>query len=184
MPSSSVVLVDAHDTAIGVEEKLRAHTLGNLHRAVSVFAFDASGALILQQRALSKYHSGGLWSNTACTHPVVDEPVLHAAERAVYEEMGVRMALRAAFRFRYRTAVPPNLIEHEYDHVFVGTMREPPRPAADEVKAWRAVMPNVVGQEISTQPEAFSAWFRIALPLYQRWRDRADRWSNPFFETS
>src|SRR5687767_9772562 len=108
---SRVVLVDLDDRAIGTEEKLRAHTLGTLHRAVSVFASDATGSLIVQQRALSKYHSGGLWSNTACTHPQPGETPLAAAERCLREELGVSTVLSPAFRFRYRAAVPPRLIE-------------------------------------------------------------------------
>ncbi|MGQ0640205.1 MAG: isopentenyl-diphosphate Delta-isomerase [Gemmatimonadaceae bacterium] len=183
MPTSSVVLVDSNDNAIGAQEKLRAHTLGSLHRAVSVFALDAKGALILQQRALTKYHSGGLWSNAACTHPRADESPLAAAERCLREEMTVGTALKAAFRFRYRTAVPPGLIEHEYDHVFVGTIDEAPQPAPDEVLAWRAVAPNAIVAEVAARPEAFTAWFRIAFPLYVQWCERADRWTNPFIVT-
>ncbi len=181
---SHVLLVDLDDRPVGTEEKLRAHTLGTLHRAVSVFAFDTTGALIVQQRALAKYHSGGLWSNTACTHPQRDETPLVAAERCLREELGVTGVLRRAFRFRYRAAVPPGLIEHEYDHVFVGSLDSPPKPAPHEVTAWRAARPDAIAQEIAERPDAFTAWFRLALPLFQRWLNWGSEQSEyPFFDT-
>lgn len=176
---SQVVLVDLDDRAIGTEEKLRAHALGTLHRAVSVFASDASGALIVQQRALSKYHSGGLWSNAACTHPQPGETNLAAAERCLREELGVGAVLSPAFRFRYWAAVPPGLIEHEYDHVFVGVLTSPPKPVRDEVMAWRAALPDELAREIGQRPEAFTAWFRLALPLFRQ--RRGD--SSAFYDT-
>lgn len=184
MSQAHVVLVDASDRSIGTEEKLRAHQLGTLHRAVSVFAFDADGSLIMQQRAPSKYHSGGLWSNSACTHPLPDETPLAAAERCVSEELGTTATLRPAFRFRYRTPVPPNLTEHEYDHVFVGTLGGRPQPAPHEVAAWRAASPNEIARDMARRPEAYSAWFRVALPLYLQWEsDGAERLGNPFYDT-
>ena len=182
---SHVVLVDSEDRPVGVEEKLRAHTLGTLHRAVSVFAFNAAGALIVQQRAPDKYHSGGLWSNTACTHPREGESVIAAARRCLKEELGVVASLRPAFRFRYRRAVPPDLIEHEYDHVFSGLIHGRVIPAQGEVSAWRAVPLSEIARELSTQAASFTEWFRIALPLYQRWQEGGgERLGNPFFETS
>ena len=184
MPATHVVLVDIDDRPIGTEEKLRAHELGALHHAVSVFVFDAEGALILQQRAVSKYHSGGLWSNSACTHPQVDETPLAAAERCVREELGTLAALRPAFRFRYRAKVPPGLVEHEYDHVFVGTLHGEPRPAPGEVAAWRAASPNEVARDVARDPDAYTSWFRIALPLFHEWRaGGGEQLGNPFYDT-
>lgn len=181
---SYVVLVDPDDRSLGTEEKLRVHTLGSLHRAVSVFVCDASGALVIQRRALAKYHSGGLWSNAACTHPRDDETPLTAAQRCLREELGLHAVLHAAFRFRYRAAVPPGLIEHEYDHVFVGTVDGAPNPSPHEVAGWRVVPPDELAQEVVGRPEAFTVWFRLALPLYMRWREQgADRLENPFFDT-
>jgi isopentenyl-diphosphate delta-isomerase len=88
-----VILVDAFDCAIGTSEKLLAHREGRLHRAVSVFIFNPEGQMLLQQRALSKYHSGGLWSNACCGHPRPGESEKNAAERRLFEEMGVRCQL-------------------------------------------------------------------------------------------
>ena len=182
---SHVVLVDSEDRPVGVEEKLRAHTLGTLHRAVSVFAFNSAGALIVQQRAEDKYHSGGLWSNTACTHPREGESVIAAARRCLKEELGVVASLRPAFRFRYRRDVPPDLIEHEYDHVFSGLIHGRVVPTQGEVAAWRAVPLIEIARELNAKPASFTEWFRIALPLYQRWQEGGgERLGNPFFETS
>ena len=183
MTATNVVLVDENDNAIGIEEKLRAHTLGTLHRAVSVFALDGAGAIVIQQRALGKYHSGGLWSNAACTHPREGESVVEAARRCVYEELGVHASLIPAFRFRYRAAVPPGLIEHEYDHVFVGTLDDAPHPAAEEVHAWRSIEPNALTREMAQRPDMFTAWFRIAWPLYVHWCTLGtEDANNPFLE--
>lgn len=180
---SHVVLVDQDDQPIGMEDKLRAHTLGSLHRAVSVFAHDAAGALIVQQRAADKYHSGGLWSNTACTHPREGESVIAAARRCLKEELGVVATLRPAFRFRYRSEVPPSLIEHEYDHVFSGFIHGQVKAAASEVAAWRTVSLDDITREVKAKPGLFTAWFRIALPLYVQWLERGgERLGNPFFE--
>lgn len=183
-PGADVILVDADDNVTGTAEKLRAHATGQLHRAVSVFAFTREGAVVLQRRALTKYHSGGLWSNASCTHPRIGETPLDAASRCLREELGVIATLQPAFRFMYRAEVPPDLVEHEYDHVFVGTIANTPQPAPDEVSAWRSIAPNDLHGELTEHPEAFTAWFRIAFPLYQRWSERADRWTNPFIATS
>jgi isopentenyl-diphosphate delta-isomerase len=184
MAASKVILVDPDDNVVGEEEKLRAHALGVLHRAVSVFVADPAGHLILQQRHAGKYHSGGLWSNTACTHPQPGESVAEAAARCLSEEMGLSAVLQPAFRFSYRASVSREMVEHEYDHVFVGEVAAVPRPSPQEVQAWGVVAPNVITMEMAAIPEKFTPWFRIAFPLYQRWSDQgAERGTNPYFES-
>src|SRR5687768_17165134 len=115
-----VILVDEWNREVGADEKLRAHESGALHRAFSVFVFDAAGRLLLQRRARSKYHSGGLWSNTACGHPRPGEGTDEAARRRLREEMGFECGLREAFVFTYRAELEGGLVEHEFDQVFVG----------------------------------------------------------------
>src|ERR671913_2483251 len=134
-----VILVDEHDRVVGAGEKLRAHREGALHRAFSVFVFDAGGRLLLQKRAREKYHSGGLWSNTACGHPRPGEPTATAARRRLREEMSLDCELREAFEFVYRAELDGALVEHEYDHVFVGTHEGDPAPDPSEVAGWRWV---------------------------------------------
>jgi len=159
-----VILVDAEDRALGFAGKLEAHVAGALHRAVSVFAFDADGRLLLQRRAAGKYHSGGLWSNSACTHPRAHERTIDAARRCMREELGVEChALEPAFAFTYRAQVSPTLVEHEYDHVFVARVRAPLAPNADEVEAWRAVALDEVRRDVAADPSRYSAWFPLAL---------------------
>lgn len=159
-----VILVDEDDCQLGTAEKLDVHRTGALHRAVSVFAFDAEGSLLLQRRAAGKYHSGGLWSNTACTHPRPGESTADAARRCVREEMGVECrTLEPAFAFIYEAQVGPSLIEHEYDHVFVARVTDRPEPSADEVDAWRAISMSDALAEVRDVPAEFSAWYPLAL---------------------
>lgn len=159
-----VILVDEQDRELGLADKLDAHLRGVLHRAVSVFALDATGALLLQRRAAGKYHSGGLWSNTACTHPRVGESPTDAARRCVREEMGVECAtLTPAFTFIYRAQVSPTLVEHEFDHVFVARVVDRPSPNPEEVEAWRATPVSLVLEEVKADAARFSAWFPLAL---------------------
>jgi isopentenyl-diphosphate delta-isomerase len=160
--AEQVILVDPEDHDIGVADKLEAHRQGALHRAFSVFVFDAAGRVLLQQRAMTKYHSGGLWSNTCCGHPRPGEDVARAARRRLREEMGFECDLEPGGQFSYRAAVG-DLIEHEYDHVFAGRFDGEPRPDAAEVAAWRWVDVPGLLLELASQPERHTAWLGFAL---------------------
>jgi isopentenyl-diphosphate Delta-isomerase len=127
-----------------------------------VFAFDATGRLLLQQRSREKYHSAGLWSNTCCGHPRPSEDTAGAAGRRLREEMGFACALAAAGTFTYRTQVG-ELIEHEVDHVFTGRFDGVPQPDAREVAAWRWVDPAELAADLAAWPERYSAWLALAL---------------------
>ena len=163
--SSQVVLVNEHDEALGTAEKLRAHTEGWLHRALSVFVFDAEGRFLLQKRSPNKYHSGSLWSNTCCSHPIPDESPAAAAHRRLDEEMGFTCSLRPAFHFHYRATVGPNLTEHEYDHVFVGRVeRAEIRPDPNEVADWTWMSPTELRDDLETHPDCYTVWFRHIVP--------------------
>src|ERR1700761_5488546 len=96
-----VILVSKDDTVIGTMDKLTAHETGELHRAFSVFIFNSKGELLLQQRSYDKYHSGGLWTNTCCSHPKPGEETLAAAHRRIKEEMGMECELINVFSFTY-----------------------------------------------------------------------------------
>ena len=157
-----VVLVDEHDRPQGVMDKLRAHEEGVLHRAVSVVVTDTSGRLLLQKRARSKYHGGGLWSNTCCGHPRPDESAHDAAARRLREEMGLDCPLRPVASFVYRAQVG-RLIEHELDHVFAGVTDEPPRANPDEVMAWRAESLASLRQDVDAHPERYTPWLPLVL---------------------
>ena len=163
-PSSFVVLVDEQDNAIGTCEKMEAHRKGYLHRAFSVFVFDTSGRLLLQQRALEKYHCGGLWSNTCCSHPYPKEEVMTAAIRRLQEEMGFTTPLAKAFDFVYRAELEDGLIEHEFDHVFIGTYEGPVAPNSSEVMGVEYIHLDALAQKMEAEPARFTPWFHIAFP--------------------
>lgn len=156
-----VVLVDAEDREVGEMGKLAAHREGRLHRAFSVFLFNSRGELLLQKRAASKYHSPGLWSNTCCGHPRVGEGIAEAAERRLMEEMDLKCSLRPIFRFIYRADLADGMIEHELDHVLVGSTDADPVPNAEEVSGWRWSERGELEQELRDRPERSTAWFPL-----------------------
>jgi len=158
----NVVLIDEADGDRGVGEKLAVHLSGELHRAFSVFAFNVRGELLLQRRALTKYHSGGLWTNSACGHPRPGETTAHAARRRLREELGIDCgALEPAGVYRYRAEIL-DLVENELDHLFVTTVTDDPVPDPDEVVEWRFVALDELDAWIAAEPEAFTAWFAPA----------------------
>ena len=164
-----VILVDERDRVLGSSGKLRAHLTGALHRAFSVFVFDERGRLLLQKRAAGKYHSAGLWSNTACGHPRPGEATEAAARRRLREEMGLDCDLRAAFEFVYRAELDGALVEHEYDHVFVGTHDAEPAPDPSEVEAWRWVSMRELREGLRSEPQSYSYWLKVAVEG-EHWR--------------
>jgi isopentenyl-diphosphate delta-isomerase len=162
--SHPVVLVDEDDQSLGTADKLRAHAEGWLHRAFSIFLFDRDGRLLLQQRTGEKYHSGGLWSNTCCSHPRPGEPPIEGAQRRLPEELGFTAPLTPAFQERYDLPVGNDLVEHEHNHVFVGTVDSPRvRPHDDEVADWTWVHPSRLREDIATRPHRYTTWFRHLL---------------------
>lgn len=158
-----VILVDEGDREVGSAEKMVAHAEGLLHRAFSIFVFDRAGRLLLQRRAHSKYHSGGLWSNTCCGHPRPGETVIGAARRRLLEELNFSCDLREGFEFLYRAELDRGLTEHEYDHVLVGGFDGEPRPEPSEVAAWRWVGMEELRDDVRRRPEGYSYWLRVAL---------------------
>ena len=169
MNNERVILVDERDRKIGTEDKRIAHQTACRHRAVSVFVFNPSGSLLLQQRARTKYHSAGLWSNTCCGHPRPRETVVAAARRRLAHEMGLACRLHRSGALCYRAAVPDGLWEHEYDHLFVGVTDQAPRPDAGEVSAWDWVAPAELMVRLRDTPEAFTSWFPLAGTTVSEW---------------
>lgn len=157
-----VILVDQNDNQVGVMEKMQAHVEAVLHRAFSVFIFNSKGELMLQQRAQSKYHSPGLWSNTCCSHPRPGEKTEAAAHRRMNEEMGFDCNFTEAFSFVYKAPFTNELTEHEYDHVFIGISDELPVINTEEAEAFKMVTLDNVRKEMDEDPEKFTVWFRIA----------------------
>jgi len=160
METEYVVLVDAQDKEIGTLEKMQAHREGKLHRAVSVIVFNSKKQVLLQKRAIVKYHSAGLWTNTCCTHPRPGEKTLDAAKRRLYEEMGIRCELKKIFELTYNFKLADDLSEHEFDHVFAGICDEVPLPDPMEVSDYKYIEIKDLEKQMNDAPEQFTAWFR------------------------
>ena len=165
-----IILVDEHDNKIGEAEKLAAHQQGLCHRAFSVFIFHKENnewKLLLQKRHPDKYHSGGLWTNTCCSHPRPTETITQAAQRRLQEEMGLQLELTTVGEFHYRTEFDNGLIENEYDHVLIGIMNSPSTVHFNKNEVidtcWMTA-PELL-QELATQPKKFTSWFKQALEI-------------------
>ncbi|HSB93188.1 MAG TPA: isopentenyl-diphosphate Delta-isomerase [Flavitalea sp.] len=157
-----VVLVDELDNEVGIMEKMEAHEKAVLHRAFSVFLFNKKGEMLLQRRAFTKYHSGGLWTNACCSHPRPGESNLDAARRRTFEELGFHPELRDAFSFTYRAEFDNGLTEHEFDHVFVGNYEGPIVPDPSEVSEVCYKSMEQIRSELREQPHLYTEWFKIA----------------------
>lgn len=158
-----IILVDETDSEIGTMEKMEAHLKGVLHRAFSVMLFNSNGELLLQKRAKNKYHSGGLWTNTCCSHPLPEETMEDATRRRLKQEMGIDLQPTFAFKFIYKTDLDQNLIEHEYDHVFIGTYDGIPEVNKNEVEAWKFMDLNSLRKDMKRFPESYTVWFRLII---------------------
>jgi isopentenyl-diphosphate delta-isomerase len=157
-----VILVNTNDEVIGTMPKLEAHLQGKLHRAFSIFIFNASKQLLLQQRALNKYHSPGEWTNTCCSHPKPGEETTDATVRRLQEEMGMECKMEPVFSFLYEAEVGDGLIENEYDHVYFGTSDNLPQPNVEEVSAFRYVDMEELKADLIEHPENYTAWLKIS----------------------
>lgn len=164
MEREKVVLVDEQDNDIGEMEKLKAHKLGRLHRAFSVFIFNEEGEVLLQQRALSKYHGAGLWSNACCSHPQKNEEVKESAVNRLNYEMGLKCNIEFLFSSIYRADVENGLTEHEYDHVFTGKTNTEPSPNFSEVQDFTWKQPDEVLNHMVQDPGVYTVWFRKLFP--------------------
>ena len=165
--NDEVILVNETDEFMGTMDKLEAHQKGLLHRAFSIFIFNDAGQLLLQRRAEGKYHSAGLWANTCCSHPRPEESTLYAAKRRLKEEMGIETDLEKKFDFIYRAQLDNNLIEYEFDHVFIGHYDGNPVPDLNEVSEYRWVSIHQLKNEMKQYPEEYSAWLKIAIDSFR-----------------
>lgn len=159
-----IILVNSHDEETGTAEKMDAHYKALLHRAFSVFIFNNVGEMLLQQRALGKYHSGGLWTNACCSHPKPGEKTIAGAERRLKEELGFTTNLHKAFDFIYTAAFDNGLTENEFDHVYTGTYNGLIKPNVEEVMDYCYKPMELIRQELTDKPAMYTAWFIIAFP--------------------
>lgn len=163
----TVVLVNEQDEVIGSMEKMEAHRKGVLHRAFSVFIHQ-NGKILLQQRSLNKYHSSGLWTNTCCSHPRIDESLAQAGNRRLKEEMGIDCVVKPHFHFIYKAHLDSSLIENELDYVLFGTYNGEVQPNPDEVMDYKWIDWNEFVQDITQTPERYTAWLQILVKDYKQ----------------
>lgn len=161
MTEEKVILVNENDEPIGLMNKLEAHEKAVLHRAFSVFILNDKNEVMLQQRAHHKYHSPLLWTNTCCSHQREGETNIQAGTRRLQEEMGFSAELKELFHFIYKAPFDNGLTEHELDHVMIGYFNEDPKINPDEVESWKWMSIEAIKDDIQTQSENYTVWFKI-----------------------
>ena len=163
MIKQQVILVDKNNRKIGIEEKTKAHKEGKLHRAFSIFVFNSRGKLLIQQRVKTKYHSGGLWTNTVCSHPKPNETYQQAIHRRLKQEMSFDCKLKRLFCFIYNTGFQNGLIENEYDCVFIGNFDGKILPNSKEIMNYKWISVKELKRDIIKNPKKYTIWLKIAL---------------------
>ena len=166
MIKKDIILVDKNDIAIGESSKTETHEKGFLHRAFSIFILNKKNELLLQQRSFEKYHSPGLWTNTCCSHPQPGEITFDAAHRRLPEEMGFDCKLQEIFSFIYKAHFANNLIEHEFDHVFVGRYDGKICPNISEVNDNKWINLDFLKNDLEKNPAAYTAWLKICFDKF------------------
>ena len=155
-----ILLVDEEDNEKGFEEKLKVHKEGKLHRAFSIFVFNSKGELLLQRRAKGKYHSGGLWTNTCCSHQRQGERLEEAVHRRLKEEMGFDCDMEEAFTFSYRAEFDNGLVENEVDHVFIGRFDGEPKENPEEFDQWKWIRIDELERDVKENPDKYTYWLK------------------------
>lgn len=161
-----LVLVDEDDKLIGVEEKLKAHRQGKLHRAFSIFIFNSKGELLIQKRAKNKYHSGDLWSNTVCSHQKPQESLKNAAHRRLKEEMGFDCPLKKIGKFHYIKEFNNSLIENEIDHLFFGHFYGEVKLNLKEASEIKWISFKILKENIKKNPQNYTFWLNKIVNKY------------------
>jgi isopentenyl-diphosphate Delta-isomerase len=164
-----VILVNEKDEVKGTAGKMEVHKKGLLHRAFSVFVFNNRGEMLLQQRAMNKYHSAGLWTNACCSHPEPEEETKSGAVRRLREEMGFETELEKVFDFIYKAEFDNGLVEYEFDHVYTGQYDGEIDFSTDEVMDVCYKPMDEISHSLRQQPNRYTAWFRLAFPKVETW---------------
>ncbi len=173
MELTEVILVDVNDRQTGTMKKMEAHEKGVLHRAFSVFIFNTKGEMLLQQRAVTKYHCGGLWTNACCSHPYPNEETIKAAQRRLKEELGFDTPIEKVFDFVYKADFDNGLTEHEFDHVFVGEYEGNVNLNKQEVMDICYKDVREICQNLQSHPQKYTPWFHLAFPKIENfWMKR------------
>ena len=163
LDKTEVVLVDRDDNVIGSMEKLEAHQKGLLHRAFSIFVFNSNNELLIHKRAMGKYHSEGLWTNTCCSHPMPGESIIDAAHRRLNQEMGFDCEMQSIFSFIYYVSLENELVEHELDHVLVGRFDGKPILNTEEASEFKWESLEKIINDIKSKPDEYTYWFKLIM---------------------
>lgn len=164
MPNEEpIILVDTHDQQVGVMGKLETHQKGLLHRAFSIIVKNDKGEVMLQKRAIGKYHSGGLWTNTCCGHPRDGEELSSAVHRRLKEEMGFDCPLKEILTFTYEADLDKGLKENEFLHVFTGEYNDEPILNPEEAEGWKWIPTDELKKDIAHNPNDYTYWFKVVL---------------------
>lgn len=172
MKEELVILVDENDQQVGLMPKIEAHEKALLHRAFSVFVFNDKKELMIQQRALHKYHSPGLWTNTCCSHQREGESNIEAGRRRLMEEMGFTVDLEESISFIYKAPFDNGLTEHEFDHILLGNFDGEPNLNPDEVAAWKWISLEAIKEDMNVHPEIYTEWFKI---IFEKFYNHIER---------
>jgi len=164
--NQELILVDENDHVVGFGEKMTVHRNADLHRAFSIFIINSNDELLLQKRAPGKYHSGGLWSNTCCSHPIKEEDQEITIHRRLREEMGFDCALEYVFKFIYRVSFGNDLTEHEYDHVYLGRYDGTPKPDPKEASDFKWMHLDDLRKDLHAHPECYTYWLNHAFEQF------------------
>lgn len=162
-----VIIVDKNDNQIGLMPKLDAHKKGILHRAFSVFVLNNNNEIMLQKRAYNKYHSGGLWTNTCCSHQREGENSIEAGKRRLLEEMGFETELKIITSFIYKVEFENGLTEHELDYLLIGKFLKSPVINKQEVADWKWMKIELITDDIKLNPNNYTSWFKIIFDKFQ-----------------
>ncbi len=159
---TNIILVNEKDQEIGQKEKMQAHIDGDLHRALSIQLYNSKGELLIHKRASSKYHCGGLWTNTCCSHPSPGEITIDAAVRRLFEELGYKQIdIKEKFSFYYKKKFENGLTEHEFDHVFTGyTDLNPPEIDTEEIEDYKWISIIELKKDMQKNPSKYTIWFK------------------------
>ncbi|MDJ0758635.1 MAG: isopentenyl-diphosphate Delta-isomerase [Woeseiaceae bacterium] len=171
--AEELILVDSNDNPVGRLSKAAAHDGdGRLHRAFSVFLFNARGELLLQQRGRDKRLWPGFWSNSCCSHPRVGESMEVATRRRLDDELNLESELEYVYRFKYQANYSEAGSEHELCHVFVGRIDDEVVPNANEIEAVKFVPAGTMADRLQNDPDSYTPWFKL------EWRTLLDEHSD------
>lgn len=162
-----VIIVDKNDKELGKCCKQKAHKQAIRHRAFSIFIFNSKGQLLIQKRHPKKYHSGGLWSNSCCSHPTPGQTTDDAANMRLKEEMGIHCTIRKVSSFSYLSKVGDNIFEHEYDHIYSGISDETPQLNHDEAIDFKWVGIRDLLSDMTSNKASYTTWFKMIMNDYE-----------------